>query len=179
MARRPRQEPEGTDDAPQADPVAVAREIALRQLTARSRTRAELAAAMAKRGVPDEAAHEVLDRFEELRLLDDGSYARDWVSGQVRRTRSTRVLVQELKRKGVSDEHIKAALESAPSDGDLAAARAFVAKKAGSMRALEPVVRQRRLASALARRGFSSGVVWHVLKESENASDVHEDWGES
>jgi regulatory protein len=58
--------------AEQVDPAAVARGIALRQLATGPRTRAQLAAAMARRGVPGEVAEKVLDRFEEVQLVDDG-----------------------------------------------------------------------------------------------------------
>ena len=58
MARRGRDEPAdlAERDDPAADPVAVAREIVLRSLTVRARSRAELVETLRKRGVPDAAA---------------------------------------------------------------------------------------------------------------------------
>lgn len=101
MARRGRDEPAdlAERDDPAADPVAVAREIVLRSLTVRARSRAELVETLRKRGVPDAAASEVLERFAELRLVDDSAFAEQWVEGARRRQRSRAVLRQELRAK--------------------------------------------------------------------------------
>jgi regulatory protein len=160
-----REEPGGVGDQPAADPVAFAREIVLRQFDAKARTRAELVEALAKRGVPDEAAAEVLDRFTELGLIDDGAYAELWVEGQQRRMRSRRVLRQELRRKGVEAEVVDEALQQVGEEEDYEAALAFGRKKAASLTKLEGPVRYRRLVGALARRGFSSSVAHRVYRE--------------
>ncbi len=148
---------------PDADRVAVAREIALRRLTTRARTRAELAEDLARRNVPEEAATAVLDRFEEVGLVNDADFARMWVTG--RPGSSSRRLRDELRRKGVPTEEIEAAVGQVSHDDDLEAARALAVKKLRSLRRVEPVVRDRRLAGVLARRGFSSGIVSQVLRE--------------
>jgi regulatory protein len=51
---------------PPEDPEAVARKILLDQLTGRARSRADLAAKLAGKDVPEEIAHRLRDRFEEL-----------------------------------------------------------------------------------------------------------------
>src|SRR5271165_1842528 len=56
---------------PDADPEAVARQICLRMLSAAPRTQAQLATALRRRGVPEEAAAAVLARFAEVKLIDD------------------------------------------------------------------------------------------------------------
>ena len=61
------------------DPEAVARKILLDQLTGRARSRSDLAARLAQRDVPDEIAARLLDRFEEVGLVDDAAFARGWV----------------------------------------------------------------------------------------------------
>nr|NLI51213.1 regulatory protein RecX [Propionibacterium sp.] len=163
--RHGRAEPEGRDSGPPADPVAVAREIALRQLTARSRTRAELERALGSRGVPPDAAAEVLDRFEELRLVDDAGFAEQWVESRQRAGRSARVLGQELRAKGVDAETVTETLAHLDDESDYRAALAFAHRKVRSLRGVTPQVRDRRLTGALARRGFSSPVIRRVLAE--------------
>lgn len=164
--RRPgRAEPEGRDSGPPADPVAVAREIALRQLTTRNRSRAELERAMAAKGVPPEAAAEVLDRFEELRLVDDADFAAQWVESRQRAGRSSRVLQQELRAKGVAPDTVAETLAGLADDADYTAALAFATKRVGSMSQLAAPVRERRLVGALARRGFPSPVIRRVVDE--------------
>src|SRR5207248_3069772 len=64
---------------PDADPVAVAREVCLRLLSDRARTRRELAQALRRKGVPDDAANAVLERFDEVGLIDDAAFAGQWV----------------------------------------------------------------------------------------------------
>ena len=99
------------DTGPDADPESVGRKILLDQLTGRARTRSELADKLAGRNVPDDVATRLLDRFEEVGLVDDGAFARTWV-GQRQQGKglSRRVLAQELRRKRIDDEVAKEAL---------------------------------------------------------------------
>jgi regulatory protein len=151
---------------PDADPVGTARTIALRKLTASARTRHELDEALQKKNVPDEIVTAVLDRLEDVGLIDDGAFAQSWVeSRQQRRHLSRSALRRELQTKGVDREQVDAALASVDVDDELAAARALAAKKVASMHGLDRVVRERRLAGVLARRGFGSGIVSTVLGE--------------
>jgi len=176
MPRRSAEEPEGLlADDPEADPVSVAREVVLRLLTTRARSRAELQDALRRRAVPPEAADEVLARFAELGLVDDASFAQAWVEGQQRRLRSSRILRQELVAKGVERAAIDEALEGLGEDADHQAARAFAEKRLRSMGGLEPEVRYRRLAGALARRGFPPGVCRRVLAEVLGRAPAEED----
>ncbi len=107
-----------------ADPVGVAREICLRLLTERARTRHELAQALQRRGIPDEAATTVLSRFDEVGLIDDAAFAGQWVRSRHRaRGLSRRAIAMELRRKGVDDEVAGEAL--AEVDGDAEEERAY------------------------------------------------------
>lgn len=134
-------------------------------MDSRARSRAELVEAMAKKAVPEAVIAEVLDRFEDVGLVDDAQFAALWVEGQQRRMKSGRVLRQELRRKGVSDDVITEALEETADDADYTAALAFAQKRARSMTGLTPEVRYRRLAGALARRGFAPGLCHRVVHE--------------
>lgn len=143
----------------------MAREIALRLLAVRDRTRHELEQALARRKVPAEAAGTSLDRLTEVGLIDDQRFAQAWFEGQQRRQRSTRALRHELRTKGVDDELVDVAAAEADSDADLTAARGLVAKRLPSMARLTHEARYRRLAGQLGRRGFNSGVIATVLRE--------------
>ncbi len=142
----------------EADAVAVAREIALRRLSVRARSRKELAQDLAKRDVPAEAAKQVLDRFTEVGLIDDAAFAAQWVESRGSRSGASR-LRQELRQKGVADEHIADAVGGRDDDADITAARALAQRKATAMGRLDRVVRERRLAALLGRRGFSTAVI--------------------
>lgn len=153
-------------DSPNGDPVELAREIALRQLTVRARTRTELARALARKHVPDEAAETVLDRLEEVGLIDDAVFARDWLAAGGRRQKSRRVLLAELAGKGVDRDVIDEAATELEAERDYEVASGFAARKAAGLAGLEPGVRYRRLAAALARRGFPASVVAQVTREA-------------
>jgi regulatory protein len=153
------------DDGPAADGVAVAREIALRQLTVRARSRAELARALARKNVPDDVSKTVLDRLTEVGLVDDEVFAREWLAAGERRQRSRRALLAELAEKGVDRDVAETVAADLDSDRDYAVARAYAERKAAGLSRVEPAARYRRLAGALARRGFGAGVVAQVTRE--------------
>ena len=151
----------------EADPEGVARTILLDTLTGQARTRKELADKLATREVPDDVAAELLDRFTEIGLIDDGAFAQQWVESRHRsRGLAPRALAQELRRKGVGDEETKAALEQIDEDDQRVAARALVDKKMRSMRGLDPQVATRRLAGLLARKGYGAGLAFSVVREA-------------
>jgi regulatory protein len=164
--------PRGTKDS-EADPVAAAREIALRRLSVRARSRKELAQDLKTRDVPAGAAAEVLDRFAEVGLIDDAAFAEEWVESRGRRSGAAR-LRQELRLKGVAEEHIAEAI-AGRDDADLTNARELATRKAGSMKGLDTVVRQRRMTAFLGRRGFSSAVIRRVIGEVLDAEVSGED----
>jgi regulatory protein len=167
VALRGREEPEGlVDGQPQADPSEVAREIALRLLSVRARSQAELEDAMRRRGVPEGAMRQVIDRFSELGLVDDRAFSKMWVEGQQRRMRSARALRHELREKGISNEVIDEALDSVGGEEEYSAALALARKRAYATRTLPVEVRRRRILGALARRGFPSGIAYRAVDEA-------------
>jgi regulatory protein len=148
------------------DPAAVARAIVLRQLTMAPRTRAQLSAAMARRDVPDEVAEAVLDRFEEVNLVDDEEFARRWVSSRhLGRGLARRALAYELRHRGVDDATVQTAVAEIDDDAELAAARDLVRRRLPSMNGDDPARRARRIAGMLARKGYSSGTAVRALRE--------------
>lgn len=151
---------------PDADPESVARQILLRRLTDRPRSRAELAEALAKRQVPAAVATRLLDRFTDVGLIDDAAYARAWVQSRMTgRGLAPRALAMELRRKGIGDDDVSGALSLVEPGDEEAAARAVVLRKLRSTRSLEPAVRTRRLVAALARKGHPPALALRVVRE--------------
>lgn len=158
--------PEPVEVDPDADPEAVARLIALRMLDSSPRTRSELAAALARRGVPDEAAAAVLDRFTEVGLVDDEAFATAWVDSRHRgRGLARRALSAELRRKGIDEQVAAQALDQISTDDEEESARALVRGRAAAMRSLPTEVRTRRLVGMLARKGFGGSLAYRVVRE--------------
>jgi len=165
-----RQDETGDDDrrpAPDFDPYEQAREICLRQLSVRPRTRAELATALRKRGVDDEVATTVLNRYDEVGLIDDAAFARAWVSSRHHgKGLARRALANELRQRGVEQEFVAAALDDLDGDTEAATARALVDRKLRSMGSAAPDAVFRRLVSMLARKGYPPGVAIGAVKDA-------------
>jgi regulatory protein len=151
---------------PEADHEAVARKILLDQLTGRARSRSELATKLASKGVPDEVAIRLLDRFEDVGLVDDEAFARSWVeSRQAGKGLARRALAQELRRKGVGDEVAREVLDEVDPEDEVETARTLVRRKLRSVARLERDAAVRRLAGMLARKGYPPGVAFRVVRE--------------
>ncbi|MGL4831230.1 MAG: regulatory protein RecX [Propionibacteriaceae bacterium] len=149
----------------------------LRALERQARTKAELATLLAKRGIPDDAAQAVLDRFCEVGLIDDAAFAQAWVADrQQRRHLSSRALRSELYRKGVDKHEIDEAVSAVSGDAEYQAAHDFAESRLARMSALDQVTIRRRLGGQLSRRGFSGAVVSRVLAELLSGVDDSQ-WG--
>ncbi|MER5756603.1 recombination regulator RecX [Streptomyces sp. NPDC002088] len=149
------------------DPAERARAICLRLLTGTPRTRKQLADALRKREIPDEVAEEVLSRFEEVGLIDDGAFAGAWVESRHHgRGLARRALAQELRTKGVDSTLIDEAVAQLDSEQEEATARELVARKLRATRGLDRDKRLRRLAGMLARKGYSEGMALRVVRQA-------------
>ncbi|WP_308257940.1 regulatory protein RecX, partial [Pseudonocardia lacus] len=172
--------PAGLD--PDADPVAVAKEICLRLLTDRARTRHELAQALRRKGVPDDAADQVLGRFDEVGLIDDTAFAGQWVRSRHRyRGLGRRAIAAELRRKGVDDEIAGEALAEVDGEAEERRARQLVDKKLRTMALTGPDDRTtaaRRLVGMLARKGYGAGVAYGVVRAALAEHGADEELGD-
>ena len=159
-------DPEGRDV--DADPVEVAKSILLRQLTTSAKSRHQLAQALARKGVPAEAADEALDRFVDLGYIDDEAFARSWVESRQRsRGLAAPLLRRELHEKGIAPETIDAVIaDQVDDERERAAASALVDKKLRSLRGVDADTATRRLVSMLARKGYRPGLAYAVAREA-------------
>lgn len=167
----PAQPPDRPDDdeslGPPGDPEEVARIVCLRMLDRRAYSRAELSAALRRKGVPGEAAERVLDRFAELRLVDDGALADGYALAQHReRGLARRAVAVKLRQRGIQDETVSPAVEQIDPASEAAAARQLVERRRRSLAGLDPGVQARRLVGLLARKGYSSELAYRVVREA-------------
>jgi regulatory protein len=166
-ARDSRDAARAADDADEADPEAVARLICLRMLTVAPRTRAQLAAALRRRGIPEETAEAVLGRFAEVKLIDDATFASAWVeSRHYGRGLSGRALAAELRDRGVDSGDIQAAVARLDPEQEVATARSLVAARLAATRGQPAPTRVRRLIGVLARRGYSQALAYRLVREA-------------
>jgi regulatory protein len=187
-SRRPRSapdEPPAADEVPGAaeddlgDPESVARAICLRALTGTAKTRQQLADLLARRGIPEEAADAVLDRFTEVGLVDDAAFARAWVgSRQSGRGLARRALRAELRAKGVDADVAAEAVALVDDDDERAAAAELVRRRLAGMHRLDRATATRRLMGMLARKGYSGGLAAAVVREALDGRALEGDAGE-
>lgn len=134
------------------------------------RTRAQLADALRRRGVADEIAEEVLGRFAEVGLINDEEFARAWVqSRHLGRGLARRALAAELRQRGVAEPTVDQAVTELDPDEEVATARALVQRRLPATQGLDPTRRTRRLVGVLARKGYSGGLAYRVVREALEA----------
>jgi regulatory protein len=125
-----------------------------------------------RKGVAPEAAGTVLDRFEEVGLVDDAGYAEAFVESRHRvRGQGGRAIAFELRRRGVADEVVADAVGALDADQQFETACRVARARLGRLSGLPTEVKVRRLAGLLARKGYSGDVtaraVRHVLDSAE------------
>ena len=154
------------------DPEQHARNLCLRLLAGQPRTRAELAAHLGRKGVPDEAAEAVLSRFGEVGLIDDERFAEAWVTSRhAGRGLARGALAGELRRRGVDGETVDAAVGQIDASTEEETARSLVAKKWATIRHLPAQTQARRLLALLARRGYPQAMSARVVRQVLEAAD--------
>jgi regulatory protein len=122
---------------------------------------------MRRKGVPDDAADEVLTRLTRAGLIDDAAFAEAWVSSRHGgRGLGRRALAGELRQRGVEPSLVAAALEQVEDDDEVVAATALVRRRLASTAGLPTPTRVRRLCSMLARKGYSGGLAARVVRDA-------------
>ncbi|GIH10946.1 hypothetical protein Rhe02_90130 [Rhizocola hellebori] len=170
--RRSGRDQAGGDTPEPKDPYELAREICLRQLSTRPRTRSELASALRKGGVEQEVANAVLDRYGEVGMIDDAAFARAWVTSRHHsKGLAGRALAQELRQRGVEQEVAQEALSELDAETEAETALELATRKLRSTRG-EPEAVFRRLLGMLARKGYSGGVAVRAVKEAMATRDA-------
>ncbi len=160
--------------------VELARETVLRILTAAPKSRRELEQSLGRKGYPEHVVTPVLDRFDEVGLVDDAGYAEMVVrTRHAERGLARRAIAVELRRRGIDDETAVDALDQIDDEDEREAAQRLAHKLVARTRGQERDARVRRAASALARKGYSPGLAFAVVKdalaaEGEETEDLPE-----
>jgi regulatory protein len=143
-----------------------ARAFCLRLLTARSRTRAELAGQLAKRGYPHDISARLLDRLTAVGLIDDVDFAEQWVhSRRANAGKGKRALAAELHTRGVDDDVITAVLHGidASAERDRAEQLVRARLRREALNDEDDAKVSRRLVAMLARRGYNQTMACDVV----------------
>jgi regulatory protein len=162
------EDPQAADAEP--DPYTVAQAIVYRQLTAAPKSRLQLARKLAERNIPEQVAEAVLDKFQEVRLINDADFADMWVRSRSQSRKLAKgALRRELAEKGIDQETAAAALDQLTDADEEAAARTLVERKLRPGTDLSDQAERdkavRRLASMLARKGYQPSQAFRIVNE--------------
>lgn len=144
-----------------------ARETVLRILTAAPKSRSEIERSLARKGYPDEVVAPLLDRFDEVGLVDDAAYAELIVrTRHAERGLARRAIAAELRRRGIEDEVAADALEQIDPDDERTAAAELARKHVARTRGQDREKRVRRAVAALARKGHGPSVAFAAVRDA-------------
>ena len=147
----------------QADSAEWAKEIAFRYLAFRPRSSTEVRRHLRKKDVEDGIIDRVIDRLNELKLLDDAAFAQYWVEQrETFKPRSRRALQYELYQKGLSRQIIDAAVAEVD---EMAAAQRAGEKKAVLWAHLPEEEFHHKMRGFLGRRGFNYAITAEVSRQ--------------
>jgi regulatory protein len=144
------------------------RNVLLYQLARGAKSAHTLRQILEKREIDPEIAETVIQRFIEVGLIDDVAYAETVVNSRQKfKGLAKSAIKRELSQKGVEVTIVEQVTSDITAEDELAMAIELANKRIGRMANLELAVRQRRLHSYLARKGYASSVVSAAVKHAE------------
>jgi regulatory protein len=136
---------------------------AIHYLSYRPRSEPELRERLHRRGFDGDSVEAVITKLKEQGLVDDIAFAQFWRDNrEAFSPRSQWLTKLELRRKGVANDIIDQIVDTI--DDEDSAYRAALRKARSLPHSDEPSFR-RRLGEHLRRRGFSYGVINHIVEQ--------------
>jgi regulatory protein len=135
---------------------------ALKLLTVRSRSRSELGDRLGRAGFSGEVIEKVDARLNELGLVDDLAFAKEWASQAIAgRGLSSQRIQRELATRGVPEAVTEEALPYGPG-GDFDRALGLARRRVLTYGGLPKPTAYRRLAGFLGQRGYEEDLIEEV-----------------
>lgn len=139
-----------------------AERLSMRALGRKGVSESELRTMLLKNDLDADVVEAEVARLTGVGLLDDVALATDLVDRlHDRKGLGRQGVVAELRRRGIDQAAIDAALDAAADDDDDEFVRAIelAQKRAGQLRGLDRATAERRLSGFLMRKGYNGGVV--------------------
>jgi regulatory protein len=144
-----------------------AKQKALRLLLYRGRSTGELRFKLRERGFDEKVIRKVIDRFLELKYLDDETFSREWArSLAVNKLWGNRRIELSLRDKGIERELIERAVTFAREEIDESEAIRKLVEKRLRRKSISEIANykeKRRLAQNLLGRGFPPRLIFDEL----------------
>jgi len=140
-------------------------QLALRYLSYRPRSELEVSNYLHRKGCEPQVGAAVIAKLRSLNYLDDLSFAQIWARSRLEsRGYGPRRVEQELRLKGVDAKVIRDTMQqSLQHTSEQESARKILIKRFGGA-SLQDAKAQRSAVALLQRRGFSSKVIFDLLK---------------
>jgi regulatory protein len=136
-------------------------EKVFRFLSYRQRSKKEILDYLKRKKLGEKEQELVVKRLDRLGFINDEEFARAFVQSRIKaRPKGKRLLAQELRQKGIGKEIIEKTLEEVALP-EIELAQKAIEKKLKKILALPLQDAKVKIASFLARRGFS----WDTIKE--------------
>ncbi len=163
----------------EAEALKKARDMVLRLLSYRARSRKELKDYLEKKGFSANLSHRILSEMEKYNYVNDEKFAEDYITSQKTKGYGFKKIRHELFLKGIKEEVIEQKVsELLDPEEDFERAKALIRrrfKKSGFAATSEIDDNKqrwfRREASFLQRRGFQDDLIIKVLKNFNLSND--------
>ncbi|MEK7202044.1 MAG: regulatory protein RecX [Patescibacteria group bacterium] len=140
-------------------------EYALKLLGYRARTEKELRERLRDKKYQPEEIDVVLAKLAKIGFVDDQKFAENYVRDKLSISRrGPRRIYFELIKHGVAKEIAEQATKAIEKEEELATAQSLLRSRQRQWAKLEPQAKKRRAIGLLARRGFSSDLIFLLIK---------------
>jgi regulatory protein len=157
-----------------ADEVKKAYNLALNYLSYRMRSKREIYTYLKSKNTGDAVIQEIIHKLDEQRYLDDLEFAKAYTRTQINTTiKGPKLIRQELKEKGVSEEQINISLLDFSSEEQLQTALTIAEKVKGKNGKLSAAALKQKIEQTLQQKGYDFSIiqqlfqVWTLEKEDE------------
>lgn len=131
--------------------------LVYRYLGVRARSEKEVRDYLKKKNAESDVEEKIISMLYEQKFLDDMAFAQSWIRSRARaRPKGRKVLIMELRQKGVSDEIITQALAEPEDDlpDELTQAKQLIVRRVERLQGEPRLVIYQKVGAFLARRGF-------------------------
>jgi regulatory protein len=139
---------------------------ALRLLSVRSRSRAELRNRLVRAGYEPLEVEEAIADLEAVGLVDDERFAREYAEHQRRRGMGRRAGMAALRAKGVGRDLAERAVGETNPEDEAELALELARGRLDRLRTVAPEIAQRRTVDFLLRRGYEPNVARTAVRRA-------------
>lgn len=142
-----------------------ARAYAFLLLKFRLRSEQELKTRLKQKGFSEALSQDTVNFLKDKEFIDDGVFARGWVSTRLKRPFGLRKIRQELIQKGLDPEIIDSSLSKVKEHyNESQIVSQLAGQRFSKLKNIEPLKAKARVYGYLMRRGFSPDVVNEIVK---------------